>query len=188
MIDRTLVNKCIGGDRKAQKEFYYRHLHALKVVSCRYTIDDSEAKDVLQNAYVRIFKNLSGADQTKESLVPWMRRIVINEALRLKRHHFVEFKEAEGHHMTTSTNIENALNSLEVQDLISIINKLPEPHKTVFQLKEIEGYSHQEIADILKVKTSTSRSILTRTKLKLKNLLDIHYYNKTDKINGNGGF
>lgn len=181
MIDKALVNKCIDGDRKSQKEFYYRHLHALKLVSLRYTIDVAEAKDVLQNAYVRIFKNLSRADLDKDSLVPWMRRIVVNEALRLKRIRFVEIKEEAGHHTVNATNLEHALNSLEVQDLMTIVNKLPDTYKTVFHLKEVEGFSHDEIGDMLGVKAATSRSMLTRAKAKLKHLLELHYSIKNDK-------
>lgn len=188
MIDKKLVNMCIDGDRKAQKQFYYRHLEALKIVGCRYAVDSSEAKDVLQNAFLRIFSKLSDADLEKQSLVPWMRRIVINEALRLKRDQYVELKEESGHHMINPVIIESALNSLEVQDLLSVIDDLPFTFKTVFQLKEVEGYSHKEIASMLKIETSTSRSILTRSKIKLKSLLEKHYSVKKDKIEGHGGF
>jgi len=180
MIER-LIKECLDGDRKAQKELYYLHLDELKLISIRYTRIDAEAKDVLQNAFVRIFKNLSKVDSSCDSLLPWMKKIVINEALRVRKGQFtISIEDAEDYLSLTSKD-SDGFNQLATQDLVNIINQLPEKYNVVFQLKEIEGFSHAEIGRILGVETSTSRSILTRAKSQLKELFNYYYQSNKSK-------
>jgi len=178
-----LIQGCLDGDRRSQKDLYYLYLSELKSISLRYTPRDAEAKDVLQNAFIRIFNNLSKVDNTRDTLFPWMRKIVINEALRVKRSHFTIPLSEEEHLPFLESKLDDALNELVTNDLIKIIDQLPEKYRLVFQLKEIEGFSHTEIGEMLGMETSSSRSLLTRAKSKLKALVENnHQSNRSIKL------
>ena len=175
MIDKNLLSKCRQGDRKAQKHFYNKYVNLLKKYSLQYAVDVPQAKDILQESFIRIFKNLDKVDETKDSITPWMIRIVINEALRVK-YKKTRTKEdlSEDLSLYDAKFITTSLNSLELQDLMNIIGKLPHNAKLAFLLKEVEGYSHKEIAASLSIAKSSSRSLLTRAKNRLQELLKIY--------------
>ena len=125
---------------------------------------EDDAKDVLQDAFVKIFKNIASY-KSDGSFEGWMKRIVINTALTAlkSRKSFTE-------------DIENvalqSINSdeLVLRDLLSLLNYLPEKRKTIFNLYEIEGYKHKEIAELLHITESTSRAELSKAKVALQSL------------------
>jgi len=141
-------------------------------VSRRYTNDIDDAKDILQNAYIKIFRSLKTFDENKGCLDAWLSRIVINEALQLfrKRKKDAEREKAIGSNFE-ELSVPEILSRLQAEDLLRLTNLLPEGYKIIFNLKVVEGYSHKEIAKELNISESTSRSQLTRSKRMLKQLL-----------------
>lgn len=156
-----LAKSLIKRDEKAQRYFYERYSGKFLGICCRYISDRMEAEDVMVESMMKIFEkvdqfNFSG------SFEGWAKRIVVNEALmflRKRKNISVEFDSQD---FTEPEVIEGG--RLEVEDLLEIVNSLPEGYKTVFNLYAIEGYSHTEIAQLLQISEGTSKSQLSRAR------------------------
>lgn len=139
-------------------------------VACRYVRNHADAEDVLMMAFTRVLANLDRfGSQGPGSLQAWVRRIVINEALMwLRRRHNFSMTEVleEGHSVDLTS-----LSRLPAEDIIRFVDQLPDGYRTVFNLSVIEGYSHPEIAALLSITESTSRTQLFKAKSLLKKML-----------------
>jgi len=137
-------------------------------LSWRYTKTKEEADDVFQEAFIRIFQFI-GQVKDIAALEPWICRTTINTAINYyhknKRHQYTE--EHNGYHQQDGQ-YELILSHFSDELIIGLINQLPDGYRMVFNLYEIEGYSHAEIAGLLHITEATSRSQLTRAKLALK--------------------
>ena len=167
--ESQLIQKCCDGNRTAYREFYELYAGQLLVVAMRYTKTTEEAEDVLQETYIKAFKNLASFDQ-RSSLKTWLTRITINTALNHLR------KKHEMINWTTPDNPERTVDSLpidhlQLSELIDLIHQLPTGCKLVFNLYAIEGYSHKEIADKLDISEGTSKSQLYRAKDLLRTMI-----------------
>ena len=129
-----------------------------------------DAKDVLQNAYLQIFKSIHQFDFDKGTLDNWLGRIVVNEALQIFRKKERAKKLSEESMVNDNPDPPNVLSKLAYEDLLKIVDMLPEGYKMVFNLHVIEGYSHKEIAIMLDINESTSRSQLSRAKQFLQSI------------------
>jgi RNA polymerase sigma-70 factor (ECF subfamily) len=121
---------------------------------------------------VKVFSKIGKYDPSKP-FRGWLRKIVINTSIdKLRRNNKDhQFVEAEKYQIQDET--PNSISNLAAQDIIEILNLLPHYHKTVFCLYEIEGYSHEEIAEQLGIPISSSRVYLTRAKQKLRELFPV---------------
>ena len=160
------------GDRSAHYELYKLYSKAMYNTSLRITGDEMDAEDVLQESFVSAFKNLSSFKGTA-SFGSWLKRIVINNAINLvKKRRFdvesVEGKEDEEAFAETSPEPDLTYDLAMVKEGIS---RLPEGYKLVLTLYLIEGYDHKEIAEILEITESTSKSQFNRSKKKLREIL-----------------
>ncbi len=127
-----------------------------------------EAEDILQDSFVKIYRNLSQF-KFEGSFEGWIRRIVVNTALKHCQKKKVKFDEIKPD-VTQAGSLEpQAYQHLGENDLLQLIHKLPEGYKLVFNLHIIEGYSHEEIASLLNIKDSTSRSQLVKARRYLQN-------------------
>ncbi len=163
MSEKNILEGCIKCDPECQHELVKRYSGILFTVTRRYCKDTHSAKDALQEGLIRILQNISKYDPQKGSLTPWMKRIVANESLRILKKEKSIFTENIEDISPLSFDV-SILDKLHEEDLIEIIQKLPNGYREVFNMYIIEGYSHKEIADILKIKRATSRSQLTRAK------------------------
>lgn len=148
-------------------ELFRQHSGKLLAVCIRYTRHRMEAEDILQDAFIKIFKNLEKYEG-KGSFEGWMRRIAVNTAL--KNYNRSSFQKEK---IGLEDYQENALApeviaSLHEEELLKVIGELPTGYKAVFNLYVIEGYSHKEIADQLEIKESTSRSQLVKARKMLQ--------------------
>ena len=127
----------------------------------RYMQSEDDAKDVLQNAYVKIFQNISKIDYINEaSTLAWMKRICINEALNLIR----KKKSWDRIQVTHDAMIVTDNQTLMSDDIFKVLSTLPEKQRIVFSLFAIEGYKHKEIATMLNITDTNSRTIYGRAK------------------------
>ena len=172
MDDNTLVIECVKGNAKAQRMLFDKFASKMMAVCMRYANDTMEAEDVLQEGFVKVFGKL--ADFKMEgSLEGWIRRIMVNtslDALR-KNKRFQNDSKLEDVDFKTSSS-ELASDHLLAEDLLKMIQALPEGYKIVFNLFAIEGYSHKEIADLLGVSENTSKSQYSRAKAYLRHELE----------------
>lgn len=159
--ESELIQACIRGERKAQKQLYDKSAGKLYAVALRYMKSQEEAGDVLQDAYIKIFNRLDSF-RFDCPLEVWMRRIVINTALtaigKRKINYNLEDFEYEG----ADENL--GLESLGYAALLEWISTLPDGCKTVFNLYAIEGYKHAEIAEMLGISEGTSKSQFSRAR------------------------
>lgn len=171
MTEEQLVKACVSGNASAQKEFYDLFAKKMMGVCLRYTNNYEEAQDVLQDGFIKVFNKLSKF-VNKGSLEGWVRRIMVNTALDHYRKNKKFQKDIEIDAVSFKLEKqEYIVESINAQDLLKIIQTIPEGYRVVFNLFAIEGYSHKEIAEQLGVTESTSKSQFSRAKKMLRNIL-----------------
>ena len=171
MTEEQLVKACISGNASAQKEFYDLFAKKMMGVCLRYTNNYEEAQDVLQDGFIKVFSKLSKF-VNKGSLEGWVRRIMVNTALDHYRKNKKFQKDVEMDAVAFKLEKEEYIvEEINAQDLLKIIQTIPEGYRVVFNLFAIEGYSHKEIAEQLGVTESTSKSQYSRAKKMLRKIL-----------------
>lgn len=167
MTEQEIIQGCIRQNRTCQRLLYDMYSSKFMAVCLRYATDDMEAEDMLQEGFVRIFSYLHQF-KFEGSFEGWMRRIVVNAALkRLQKKKWV-FDEINDFRQDIVSINANAYSNLGEDVIMKLINKLPEGYRIVFNLNVIEGYSHEEIAEMLGVQASTSRSQLVKARKMLQ--------------------
>lgn len=167
MTEKELIKGCIRENRACQRELFERYAGTMLTVCRRYTRHQMEAEDILQDAFIKIFDNISKF-QGKGSFEGWIRRIVVNTALKNYQKSSFQ-KERIGLEPFDDRPLEpTAVSNLQEEELLDLIAQLPDGYRIVFNLYVIEGYSHKEIADMLEIGESTSRSQLVKARKLLK--------------------
>jgi RNA polymerase sigma-70 factor (ECF subfamily) len=164
----NLVKRCKKGNSAAQKELFDRYSGLFMSICCRYVKDTDEAKDVLQEGFVKIFQKMSSYESTG-SFEGWMKRTVVNTCLD----HLRKTKKFEANVDLDNVSYLEPINEkvtshLAHQDLLNLIQELPDGYRTVFNMYAIEGYAHREIADEMGISENTSKSQYRKAKLQLQ--------------------
>jgi RNA polymerase sigma-70 factor (ECF subfamily) len=165
-----LIQDCINGNRKSQKELYDMFASKMFVICLRYTKNEMDAEDVLQEGFVKLFNNLQRF-RGEGSFEGWVRRIFVNTAIEHIRRKKLTTSVGEGLENSVVDKHKNALDNLYEKDLISSANSLSDGYRTVFNLYALEGYSHKEIASQLGITESTSKSQFSRAKAILRGMI-----------------
>lgn len=172
--DKKLVRQSLKGKAESQRSLYERYKVSQFVLCQRYAKNRFEAEDFLQEGFIQFFKDLHQYKAEKGPLKPWMNRVFINKCLQLirkkKQQPFME--EITDYNESLSYEPET-LSNLARKDLINLLNTLPSGYRTVFNLYVIDGYKHSEIAKLLKISESTSKSQLFKAKKLLISRLQI---------------
>lgn len=181
-VSKKLFEQCKKRDGRAQRELYDLFKARLMGLCRRYTKDRDDAQDVLQDTFIKIFSRIEQVTAA-EKVEGWMLSVAVNTAIdHYRRKKRVDvFANAPADHDVADTAYELILDNLTDEYLIRLINELPDGCRVVFNLAIVEGYSHQEIAALLEVTESTSRSQLHYAKQLLKeklNRLGIKQYEK----------
>ncbi len=160
-----LVKDCLRGRPEAQRQLYEHFAESMLAVCYRYTKSTTDAEDVLQDGFVKVFMNLHQFKSEGE-LGGWIRRIMVNTALNyLKRNNRYQadlsFLDNNNLHPVSSDNPEVALHA---KDLAELIRQLPTGYQTIFNLHAVEGFSHVEIGKMLGINEGTSRSQYARAR------------------------
>ncbi|MEG1615709.1 MAG: sigma-70 family RNA polymerase sigma factor [Bacteroidales bacterium] len=164
MKEFQLIQKCREKDREAQRELYELYARKMLTVCLRYSEDLETARDLLQEGFIKVFVSLDTFNFSG-SLEGWIRRIMVNTSLEYLRKHDMlrEAIDLSATEMVPSE-MPSVLDEISANELMAIIKELPQGFRAVFNLYAIEGYSHKEIADMLEITESTSRSQYTRAK------------------------
>jgi len=164
LSDDDLVRGCIENNRKSQEILYRRYARAMYNLCRIYESDRENAKDILQEAFIKIFRNIGSFDSTG-SLKGWMKKIITNTAID---HYRKNNKETQlipiENIVDPCSNEESIASILNTKDIFSQVNRLPHGARMIFNLYAIEGYSHKEIADLLHISEGTSKSQINRAK------------------------
>lgn len=167
----SILEGCIRGDAKCQRQLYELYCEEAFGICRRYARNDQEAEDMLQSAFVNIYRFLHKFEG-RGSFSSWIRKVIVHNCLvYLKQHrHMYRNIEISDQHYATEV-ADSAFSHLEKEDLLKMVQQLPDGYREVFNLFAIEGYSHREIAAKLGIAESTSRSQLTKARRLLRNLI-----------------
>lgn len=169
--DSDLIEGSMNGDRHAQELLYNKYSGKMYGVCLRYAGNESDANDILQEGFIKVFKNLSKY-RGDGSFEGWIRRIMVNTSIEHFRRKKNTFSITETQERSVEDESLNALDQLDLKDLLEVINRLPEGYKMVFNMHVVEGYAHKEIAEKLGITEGTSKSQLARAKGVLKKMLE----------------
>jgi RNA polymerase sigma factor (sigma-70 family) len=168
-----LIEGCMKGRLKDQ-EGLYKHFYGYAMGIClRYAKTRDEASEILNDSFLKVFNKLGMYDSSK-LFKAWLRRIVVNTAIDYYRREHKYDNQVPIEKAGREENDFDVIDQLNTEDILKLLQKLPDNHRVVFNLYEIEGYSHDEIGEMLQIPVGTSKSNLSRAKQKLRTLVTEH--------------
>ena len=178
-VDEALLAACRRGESAAQHRLYQKLSYLLMGVCLRYCPNRAEAEDALQNTFVKIFTRL---DQFRGQgpFEAWARRIAVTTSLHaLEQHHMRHpgpSMDLDGEATEQPSTAPSALDNLATADLLALLARLPPGYRAVLNLYAVEGYSHQEIGELLGIAEGTSKSQLARARRLLETRLTAQHH------------
>ncbi len=170
LTDKELISGSLNNDLKSQKELFDKYKDSMKSLCLRYTGNNQDAEDILQEGFILAFGKLKNY-KFEGSFEGWLRRIMINVALKfLKRKKSIYFEDIDSFYDLKDKS-EDILSKLNADNLLDLLTKLPSGYRTVFNMYVIEGFNHKEIGEKLNIAESSSRSQLAKSKKMLKKLI-----------------
>ena len=173
--EKSLITACARSERWAQKVLYEEYYSRMMGVCLRYSNDQEEALDILHEGFIKVFKNIAKY-QPGTSLSAWIRRIMVNTAIDYYRKSIRRRTEDLEQAYDLSTADADAVSQCTEKEILEAVQQLSPAYRAVFNLYVIEGYSHREIAEMLDITESTSRSNLVKARSKLQALLSSRSY------------
>ena len=171
MTEELLIQGCLRNEASAQQELYYRYSPKMLSVCYRYAKSREDAEDMLQEGFIKVFTQIHQF-QNRGALEGWIRRIIVHTCVNnLKKNKKFSDSVDIIHAASVPVREENIPSILQAKQVVECIRLLPMGYRTVLNLYAIEGYSHKEIAEILDIEESTSRSQYTRAKAMLEDIL-----------------
>lgn len=172
MNENQLVDDCLNGCRQAQKALYDRYSPMCMSICLRYAGNMSEAEDILQESFIRVFTKMKQFNR-QGPLGAWIRRVTVNSAAEFyRKQKNIRLESDISDHSYLIGNEMDAIQNLGMEELMEKIQSLPTGFRVVFNMYAIEGYSHKEIAEMLDIQESTSRSQLVKARKMLQNQLE----------------
>ena len=166
MNEQELIEQCKKQNSKAQKILYDRYAGLFLGICMRYVYERSEAEDILQEGFLKIFTKIKEFEG-RGSFEGWMKRVIVNTAIT----HYHKNLKHNTYHYDIGEVQESKFENEKYKDseftgdeLLKVINSLPEGYKMIFNLYAIEGYKHKEISTLLKIDINTSKSQYSRAK------------------------
>ena len=170
--ESDLIKACIADDRPAQNQLYDQYKSKMYGLCLRYAKSKAEAEDMLLEGFFKVFQDLHQFAH-KGSFEGWIRRIMVHNAIsHLRKNHKKEFSEVDLEKLNSiPSNNTLAWDKSDAESIIRVIRQLPAGYQTIFNLYAVEGYSHREIAEMLQIAESTSRSQYARARQILQKTL-----------------
>lgn len=171
MTEEQIIEGCKQHRASAQEQLYAAYSRRMMAVCLRYTRSRAEAEDIFQEAFVKVFKHIH--TWQGGSFEGWMRRIFVNTAINHYRQSKKFFDHVDAAHAEriVSTD-ENVISRMSGEELLKLVNGLPDGYKLVFNLYVVEGYTHNEIAEMLNIAEGSSKSQLSKAKAHLRKLVE----------------
>ncbi len=181
--EKTLIENCLLNKEWAQKELYDLYSSELFAICFRYAKDASEAKDILQEGFIKIFTHLKQYKSTG-TLIGWMKRVIVTTSLNyLKKHRKEITTPIDFLDDTINSNFDNTTSYIDTKDILKAFMQLPYSYRTILGLYIVEGYSYKEISKIIGLEEVGCRARVHRAKIKLKNIIELE--NNTVAIKNN---
>lgn len=171
MTEEAILQGCLKNDAAAQRELYNKYSSKMLAVCYRFAHNREDAEDMLQEGFIKVFTQFH-TFENRGSLEGWIRRIVVHTSINILKKN-KRFNESVDiiHATNVQVREESVPAIIQAKQVVECIRMLPIGYKTVLNLYAVEGYSHREIADMLDIQESTSRSQYTRAKAMLEDIL-----------------
>lgn len=168
--EKELIKGCLENDAVCQQKLYHQFAGTMYAICLRYASHQEEAKDFLQEGFIKIFRSLSSFS-FKGSFEGWMKRIFVNTALEEIRKKGRLVLQEDPDLSDLITDEASVTTNLTLQHLLKEIQSLPDGYRTIFNLYVIDGFQHNEIAAMLGISESTSKTQLRKARLALQHKL-----------------
>jgi RNA polymerase sigma factor (sigma-70 family) len=178
-LDEQIIQGCLNRDMKAQKALYQHFSSAMYAVCLRYSNTKEDAKDILQDGFVKVFSKLNQFTG-KGSLEGWMKRVFVNTALEHYRVNKIYQQQSDVDQAYSVAEASQAIGKLTQKEILAVMNSMATGYRTILNLFVIEGYSHAEIAEMLGINEGTSKSQLSRARAQF-----IQLWNQLEKERSN---
>lgn len=169
-VSHSIIDRCKNGDQKAYEELYTMYSKAMYNIALRITNNAEEAKEILQDVFLKAFHNINQFDK-KYSFGVWIKRIVINRSLDIMKKNKQNFLQLNDDNIPEEEVIEENEIIYDVAVIKKCIQNLPDGYRTILSLILFEDYSHKEISSLLGISEGTSKSQYNRAKKKLIELV-----------------
>jgi RNA polymerase sigma factor (sigma-70 family) len=170
VTETEIIRHCKTGSRKYQEILYRRFYGYAMGIGLRYCFSEDDAMEVVNDAFIKVFNAINSYDDDKP-FKPWLCSIVVNTAIDRRRKELKFQQTTDLDDVASLSHGLTAVANLNVQDILKLMQMLPPVQQTVFNLYEIDGYSHNEIAEMLNITAAISRVYLSRAKENLRNIL-----------------
>jgi len=169
-IHAKLINAARKGDQQSMYRLYKLYVQAMYNISVRMVSNQYDAEDIIQESFVKAFNNLNSF-RGESSFGSWLKRIVINQSITFLKSKKQEFTDVDNMQLVSNDHEEQSFPQIEPKVIHESIKNLPEKARIVLNLYLLEGYRHKEIAEILNISESTSKSQYLRAKQLLREKL-----------------
>ena len=177
LVNQTLINECLKNNRKAQFELYQICYGVLMSICYRYRANKEDAEELLNQGFLKVLLNLDKYN-VKVPFEAWIRRIMVNTIIdefrkskKEKEHlNYADFQEET--YLDNRVDFNLADLNFEAEELLNMLNKLPEMSRKVFNLYAIDGYAHKEIAEMLTISVGTSKWHVSFARAELKKMIN----------------
>lgn len=169
-----LISECKNGSQSAHKQLYDMYKVKMYTLCLRYMSSKQDAEDMLQDGWIKVFKELNSFDSKKGTFYGWIRKIFVNtnlEFLRKKRLKFDDISD-QAFEQKVSNEID-VFDQMSLRELVNMLQSLPTGYRSVFNLYVIEGYTHKEIGEILNISPNTSKTQLMKAKHIMKSKVEM---------------
>ncbi|HRW75099.1 MAG: sigma-70 family RNA polymerase sigma factor [Lewinellaceae bacterium] len=172
--ESDLIAACVRQERWAQQRVYEEHYGKMMGVCLRYANHEEDALDMLHEGFIKVFRYISRY-KSGTSLQAWIRTIIVNTCIDHYRRNHRRRTDDLDQVQTLSNGEISALDMISAEEILGLVRELTPSYRVVFNLYVLEGYSHKEIADMLDITESTSRSNLVKARLKLQHALKLKW-------------
>jgi RNA polymerase sigma factor (sigma-70 family) len=167
-----IIDGCKKDDRQAQEELYRRFYRAMMTLCLRYTKNETDALEVLNTGFYKVYKNINRYNDHQASLYTWIRVIIINGCLdfiRLKETRVVtgELNQAADVNLPPAV-----ISKMSAKEILALVRQLPPSTQAVFNLFVMEGYSHSEIGQLMNISSGTSKWHLNEARKRLQDMIN----------------
>lgn len=185
--DQQLIQECLKGAQRSFKALYEKYQAYVYTICVRHGVSSIDIKDQLQVIFMEIFNSLDRYDATKAAFKTWITRITINQILHQKRKRNIDYSAGGSDDINL---IDSGFTipmdwDIDQNELYSLLSKMPAKYITAFNLSIIDGYSHSEIAEQLRIPESTSRVLVHRGRIWAMKQLRTHFKDTVSSFDNN---
>jgi RNA polymerase sigma factor (sigma-70 family) len=174
LTEEELIKGCIQNNQHCQRLLFEKYAGKMMSLCLRFSNHQQEAQDILQEGFIKIFSYIHQY-KFEGSIEGWMRRVFVTIAIRQLNKRKINFIDIDKIDNDTTTINPSILSKISENEIHELIRKLPDGYRLVFNLHIIEGYTHDEIAGMLGIQPSTSRTQLLKARKMLKALISKQY-------------